>query len=142
MKERRRVHVVVLAAVVAAASLAMVAWLAARDAPLEVTIRNESGTTLGGLVLVSDAGPRTAVPTLATGASARLTPRVGAADDCLTMLDSAGHRYALLAYFEGNPGGTLAVSVTGASDRGLSGPIVDRTHYAPDSDAVLEVLRQ
>ena len=129
---------VALALVAATTTLGLV--LLFHSAPLKVTLSNHSGATLDGLILISSAGPRTALPALSPGQSVTVSPEVGRSEDALTLQDASGRRYTLLAYYEGNPGGTLTVTITGTAAGSLRGSMVDKTHFAPDRNPVLQAL--
>jgi hypothetical protein len=139
--KRRWILLIATALVIAAVGSAAFAWWQV-SRPLRVTVENESSAPLSGLQLASSRGPTTNVPEIAPGQSVTVTPRVGPGEDALTMLDARGRSYSLLGYFEGNPHGAVTVFVTGASDVGLVGRVVDHTRYAPGEDAVLKVLPQ
>ena len=103
---------------------------------LAVTVDNQTGVPLEGLVLVST-GHRTAVPEVPAGGTVTVEPRVGPGEDHLTMVDAQGREYYLLGYFEGDPGGKVTVTVSGASSGGLAGRVLDETVYFPAGESVL-----
>lgn len=111
--------------------------------PLEVTVRNQTGSTVGDLVLVSEAtGQRTAISSVAAGRSVTVQPSVGPSEDQLSMVDAKGRKYCLLGYFEGDPGGEVTVTVTAASDAGLAGSVLDETRYSSSGESTLSTSAQ
>jgi len=107
--------------------------------PLEVTVRNETGTAISGLALVSGTGFRTPLSDVAAGGSITVKPRVGGSEDDLDLVDGQGKRYLVLDYFEGDPGGQLTIVITGTSDQGLTGRVNDETDYFPAGESTLSL---
>jgi hypothetical protein len=138
LTKRRWIIVAVLSGG-AALALAL-AWVAlAYLSPLEVTVHNETGAALPALTLRSEAtGQRTAVPGLATGESATVRPALGPSEDQLSLVDAQGRTYVLLGYVEGDPGGSVTVTVTAVTAEGLTGSVLDETRYSPSGEWVLE----
>ena len=134
---KRRWIILALVVVVAAAALAWVAYAQVR--PLEVTVRNETGQALPALWLRSEAtGQRTAVPGLAASDSVSVKPALGPSEDQLRLVDARGRSYVLLGYVEGDPGGNVTVTITGATPDGLTGRVLDETRYSASGESVLK----
>jgi hypothetical protein len=104
---------------------------------LAVTVDNQTGVPLNGLVLVST-DQRTTVPQVPADGSVTVEPRVGRGEDHLAMVDAEGREYQLLGYFEGDPGGRVTVTVRRASSEGLVGRVLDQTVYSPSGESALE----
>ena len=88
--------------------------------------------------MVSNTGFRTQFPVIAPGKSAAVNPRVGEGEDDLVLLDSAEHRYVILGYIEGDPGGEVVITIDGVTPDGLTGRVLDRTHYHPEGEFSLQ----
>jgi hypothetical protein len=112
-----------------------------RDNSLEVTIRNESGSAIDGLSLVSNVGAHTSVPPVAVARSVSVRPALGGGEANLALVDAQGRRYLLLGYFEGDPGGKVTVTIAARSPKGLVGDYDDETHYSPAGQQKLEVFK-
>ena len=117
-----------------------VAWFGyAQLRPLEVTVRNETGQALPALGLRSEAtGQRTAVPDLAAGESVSVKPAIGPSEDQLSLVDAQGRSYVLLGYIEGDPRGSVTVTLTGATPDGLTGRVLDDTGFSASDESVLK----
>jgi hypothetical protein len=109
--------------------------------PLDITIENMTPYPISGLVLVPAGGVPLSIPQIAAGESCAVRPSFGSGESHLVLVDSFELRYMVLPYFEGNPGGELAIVLEGCDSTGLSGRIVDRTHYAPSGESPLQRLR-
>ena len=146
MTQRRRRYVIALAVALAVAIPAAVvgAGYAWWGVGLKVTIENRTGAPLDGLTLVSDGAPdlRTTVPSVAPGSSLQLQPQFPDSETGLRLVDAFGHQYAVLGYVEGNPGGTLTITVTGQSSAGLEGTVVDNNHYAASGQSSFHDLAE
>ena len=124
------------------AAVALVWFFVFRSSPLEVTIHNVTAGPVGGLSLVTDSGLRTSVPDVAAGASVALKPQLGGGEDSLSLVDGEGREYLVLDYFEGDPGGSAAITITGASQKGLSGRVSDERAAFPGGESVLKTIAQ
>lgn len=109
--------------------------------PLDITIENMTPFPVTGLVLVPEGGDPLPIPEIAAGESFVIRPSFGPGESHLVLVDSFELRYMVLPYFEGNPGGELAIVLEGCDSTGLSGRILDRTHYAPSGESPLQRLR-
>jgi hypothetical protein len=124
------------------AAVAVVWFFVFRSSPLEVTIHNATGGPVGGLSLATDSGLRTSVPDVAAGASVTSIPQLGGGEDSLSLVDGEGREYLVLDYFEGDPGGSATITITGASGRGLSGRVLDERAAFPGGESALTMIAQ
>ena len=136
---RRRIVVIALSAVAVLALVAIAFTLGPRSGPLHVTVKNESPSTLQGLSIRPEVGASVDLPRIALGSA--VTVRLSlpeSRENALFLVDSGARRYLLLTYFEGDPGGSVSVTITGGSPRGLQGDGVDQSHYSPRGRFKLE----
>ena len=139
---RPRWKAVIVGALVVLAVAVGLAWLfMPHDGSLEVTIRNDSGSVIEGLSLVSNVGPRTSVPPVAVARSVSVRPALGGGEANLALVDAQGRRYLLLGHFEGDPGGKVTIAIAGRAPRGFVGEYDDETHYDPSGRQKLEVFK-
>jgi hypothetical protein len=124
------------------AAVSLVWFFVFRSSALEVTIHNATGGPVGGLSLVTESGLRTSVPDVAAGASVALKPRLGGGEDSLSLVDSEGRAYLVLDYFEGDPGGSASITITDASEQGLSGRVLDERAAFPGGEFDLKMIAQ
>ncbi len=136
---RRRKVAVTFSSIAVLALVAIAFMFGPRLGPLHVTVKNESSSALQGLSIQPEVGEPVDLPRITPGSSVtvRLTlPEFR--ENVLFLVDSGARRYLLLPYFEGDPRGSVSVTIAGGAPGDLQGDGVDQSGYSPRGRFKLE----
>jgi hypothetical protein len=109
--------------------------------PLLVAVRNDSSRATPQMMLAPGDGEAVAVPAIAPGSTATVTPVLGGGENTLELATPGGRRYLIRGYFEGRPSGLITVVVTDQKQGVLIGRVSDQMSYAPSGESTLTLER-
>ena len=131
----------VLALAILAVALVLMWRILAAGGALQVTVVNNTPASISGLALTTGSSQR-GIATVPAGRSVTVSPPSSKGQDQLSLLDSQGHTYTLLADYSGDPGGEVTVIVTAASPSGLKGSVEGNSDYFPKGASTLQPASQ